>query len=279
MAQEKPRKRDRLRAIFSFERPQSPGGRTASLHSRATSWTASLHSWATGWTASPHSRAPSGSPTTPDLPSTSVLGGAVGPNVTTTSTRAPAPSTQQFTPPTEPTVETQPSDTTRDAILKSNPISQPVSTSAEKGGAHNQIGKEGEPIPTATIHAEDPSLWSRAFKGGELSSPERELSTQERKTLADIGISQTDIRQIAPALGAMTEGIVNRKKGKDWKFQFMGEEIVMRDIGMKILLWIHRFKQIGDTIVQYDPGHAALPWAGFRFLLEVGLRLQLKPNN
>jgi len=157
-----------------------------------------------------------------------------------------------------------------------------VSTSATataKDAAHNQIGKEGEPIPTATSHAEAPSLWSRAFKGGELPSPERELSTQERKTLADIGISQTDSRQIASALGTMTEGIVNGKRGKDWKFQFKGEEVVMRDIGMKILHWIDRFKQIGDIIVQHDPGHAALPWAGFRFLLKVGLLLQLKSRN
>jgi len=148
-----------------------------------------------------------------------------------------------------------------------------------KDSAHTQIAKEGEPIPTATSHAEVPSLWSRAFQGGELPLPERELSTQERNTLTAIGISQTDIRRIAPALGIMTEGIVNRKKGKDWKFQFKGEEIVMRDIGMKILHWIDRFKQIGDIIAQFDPGHAVLPWAGFRFLLKVGLRLQLKPNN
>ena len=148
-------------------------------------------------------------------------------------------------------------------------------TAVAEDTAHTQIGKEGEPIPTATSHAEAPSLWSRAFKGGELSSPERELSMQERETLTDIGISQTDTRQIASALGAMTAGIANGNKGKDWKFQFKGEEIVMRDIGMKILHWIDRFKQIGDIIVQYDPGHAALPWAGFRFLLKVGPRLQL----
>ena len=48
-----------------------------------------------------------------------------------------------------------------------------------------------------------------------------------------------------------------------------GEEIVLRDVGMKILHWVDMFKQIGDIIVQYDPVHAALPWAGFRFLLQV----------
>lgn len=28
-------------------------------------------------------------------------------------------------------------------------------------------------------------------------------------------------------------------------------------------------KQIGDTVVQYGPGHSALPWAGVRFILQV----------
>ena len=67
----------------------------------------------------------------------------------------------------------------------------------------------------------------------------------------------------------MTEGILNRKRGKDWKISFRGDEIVLKDIGMKILRWVDNFKQIGDIVVQYDPVHAALPWAGFRILLKV----------
>lgn len=37
-----------------------------------------------------------------------------------------------------------------------------------------------------------------------------------------------------------------------------------------VIIWIDRFKSIGDIIVQYDPAHIALPWAGIRFLLQVG---------
>lgn len=37
----------------------------------------------------------------------------------------------------------------------------------------------------------------------------------------------------------------------------------------KLFAWVSKFKAIGDIVVQYDPGHAALPWAGFRFLLQV----------
>ena len=47
------------------------------------------------------------------------------------------------------------------------------------------------------------------------------------------------------------------------------EAIVLRDVFTKIATWIQKFIQIGDTIMQYDPGHAALPWAAARFLLQV----------
>ena len=35
------------------------------------------------------------------------------------------------------------------------------------------------------------------------------------------------------------------------------------------MVWVEKFKEVGDTIIQYDPGHAALPWAGVRFVLQV----------
>jgi len=126
----------------------------------------------------------------------------------------------------------------------------------------------GEPISTATSSTAAASLWSKAFKSNELSLHEREI-------LADIGIEPDSCQNVAAALGTMTGGIMNGKERKDWKFEFKGEVIVMRDVGMKILRWVARFKEIGDIIIQYDPGHAALPWAGFRLLLKVELRRQL----
>ncbi|KAF8416300.1 hypothetical protein EV426DRAFT_686871, partial [Tirmania nivea] len=58
---------------------------------------------------------------------------------------------------------------------------------------------------------------------------------------------------------------------KEWKIKFLGDDIVLRHVGLKILHWVNRFKEVGDIIVQFDPGHAALPWAGFRFLLKICL--------
>jgi hypothetical protein len=38
-----------------------------------------------------------------------------------------------------------------------------------------------------------------------------------------------------------------------------------------MLSFIDKFKEAGDVAVSFDPVHAALPWAGIRFVLQVGL--------
>lgn len=48
-----------------------------------------------------------------------------------------------------------------------------------------------------------------------------------------------------------------------------GETVIMRDVFEKFVRWIDMFKRIGDVAVQYDPVHAALPWAGISFILQV----------
>jgi hypothetical protein len=55
------------------------------------------------------------------------------------------------------------------------------------------------------------------------------------------------------------------------KFKFGGKTFVVRDLADKILSWVEKFKEIGDIAVQYDPGHAALPWAGVRLILQACL--------
>ena len=61
------------------------------------------------------------------------------------------------------------------------------------------------------------------------------------------------------------EAIANR-----WKIRRKsGKDIILRDVLEKIGFWIRKFREIGDIAVQYDPTHAALPWAGIRFLLQV----------
>ena len=58
---------------------------------------------------------------------------------------------------------------------------------------------------------------------------------------------------------------------KKLKFEIRGRQIILRDLADKAITWIDKFKEIGDVAVNFDPIHAALPWAGIRFLLQVRL--------
>ncbi|TEY50625.1 hypothetical protein BOTCAL_0275g00140 [Botryotinia calthae] len=57
---------------------------------------------------------------------------------------------------------------------------------------------------------------------------------------------------------------------KAWKYKKSdGTTVIIRDLFEKILVWVNKVKDIGDIIVSYDPGHAALPWAAVRLLLTI----------
>ena len=56
-----------------------------------------------------------------------------------------------------------------------------------------------------------------------------------------------------------------------WKLQLGGTEINVREKVEKLVGWITKFKEVVDIAVQYDPVHAALPWAGVRSILIVCL--------
>jgi hypothetical protein len=66
---------------------------------------------------------------------------------------------------------------------------------------------------------------------------------------------------------------VNDKKRlcmeKRWKYKKGNKEIIIRDKLEKVVVWVNKFKEVGDVAVQYEPGHASLPWAGVRFILQV----------
>ena len=62
-----------------------------------------------------------------------------------------------------------------------------------------------------------------------------------------------------------------------WKIKTRNGTIVLREHFNKMVSWIQKFIAVGDTVVTYDPGHAALPWAAVRFILQVN-RLALSPR-
>ena len=60
-----------------------------------------------------------------------------------------------------------------------------------------------------------------------------------------------------------------KKSATKWRFKTRHGAIDIHDKFGKIVTWVQKFIAIGDTVVTYDPGHAALPWAAVRSILQV----------
>ena len=110
-------------------------------------------------------------------------------------------------------------------------------------------------------HGVGKDIWQRALEA--LPDDDKAVITQCR---AD---SRLDLRTLQAALEVRREECENRSL----RFEFHSRQVVLRDVTDKIISWINKFKEIGDIAVNYDPVHAALPWAGLRFLLQVSYEL------
>ncbi|KAF1946986.1 hypothetical protein EJ02DRAFT_331027, partial [Clathrospora elynae] len=86
----------------------------------------------------------------------------------------------------------------------------------------------------------------------------------------NINFGRTDKLNILAELHADAERSKQRSIESRWKYKRKsGETVIIRDLFEKIVRWVDMFKEVGDVAVQYDPVHAALPWAGVRFLLQM----------
>ncbi|RPB27796.1 hypothetical protein L211DRAFT_802387 [Terfezia boudieri ATCC MYA-4762] len=54
---------------------------------------------------------------------------------------------------------------------------------------------------------------------------------------------------------------------KQLKLKWGDKEFDLQETADRLVQWITKFMQVGDIAIQYDPVHAALPWAGVRFIL------------
>ncbi|KAI1167471.1 hypothetical protein F5B18DRAFT_601893 [Nemania serpens] len=58
---------------------------------------------------------------------------------------------------------------------------------------------------------------------------------------------------------------------KRWRINVNGRTIYVRDILEKLCAWVKKIINIGDIAIQYDPVHAALPWAAIRLIMQTGM--------
>ena len=111
-------------------------------------------------------------------------------------------------------------------------------------------------MTTFTTQTKD--LWAIAIaKVGDDDKAQLDISCTDKVTVLDNILSLVRAKQ----------AICMQKR---WKFKkSSGESLVVRDLVDKIAVWVGKFIQVGDAAVQYDPTHAALPWAAVRFLLQI----------
>jgi hypothetical protein len=65
-------------------------------------------------------------------------------------------------------------------------------------------------------------------------------------------------------------------ESKQWEVKLGSRSFRIRNGLSKIIDWLQKFKEVGDIAVNFDPVHAALPWAAFRFLLVVCVVLSVE---
>jgi hypothetical protein len=102
-------------------------------------------------------------------------------------------------------------------------------------------------------------LWEKAFDN---------LSASDKESLP---FTDDDKRNYLENVLGQTVRSRDACRERGLKFEFRGKTLIVRDLADKILSWVAKFKEIGDIAVQYDPGHAALPWAGIRLVLQACL--------
>ena len=104
------------------------------------------------------------------------------------------------------------------------------------------------------------NLWDEAL----LSLPDDER--------AKLNFAEADEDDILRQVLAVVEGKKEKCIGKQWKIKKIdGSEVVVRNELEKVVKWVNKFKEVGNQAANYDPAHAALPWAAVRFILQTSI--------
>ena len=111
------------------------------------------------------------------------------------------------------------------------------------------------------LQQEASNLWTKAYD---------KLPIEYKQDLGYMGNTDSDNPEKLDALKQLLEHAMEAQRentASQWKVKWGSREINVREKAEKLMSWITKFKEIGDIVVQYDPVHAALPWAGIRSIL------------
>ena len=132
----------------------------------------------------------------------------------------------------------------------------------------------GTPSPPLTQSPQQSrSALALQYKQDFLASALKLLTVQEQATINDNLLGGA--HEIESALDGAYKAAAEKQElceAKRWTWTVGGKVIGLRDEADKVMLWLDRFKTVGDIAVNADPVHAGLPWAGIRLVLEVRIR-------
>ena len=124
--------------------------------------------------------------------------------------------------------------------------------------------------PTTSVSPSQQATSNPSFSHNLLNDALEQLSHRDRATLQDHILPNSSEVNLAleQALAAAQEKQRHCLE-KRWRVTFAGREFILKEEADKVICWLNRVKQVGDVVVNVDPMHAGLPWAGIRLLLEV----------
>ncbi|VUC31100.1 unnamed protein product [Clonostachys rosea] len=105
------------------------------------------------------------------------------------------------------------------------------------------------------------SCWQAAFAK---LSPDTQKKLDSLRQEQTSGCPSNDIDSII----ALSRAKQVENEGKGWIINIGSRKVNVRHAFSKVIDWLDKFKAVGDTAVNFDPVHAALPWAAFRFILQ-----------
>ncbi|KAH6962404.1 hypothetical protein BKA56DRAFT_560140 [Ilyonectria sp. MPI-CAGE-AT-0026] len=173
-----------------------------------------------------------------------------------------------------------PSETARPDIATQIITPPSQATPSDESAVESSVVEEGAPDGKPLETEAAPLLGNPKPRSDHWNAALSRINDDERKTLEELrlGVDQLEasstpmeglgVNDETPFhLASLAAEKIKRLDDKAWKFRFRGRDIILRDVAGKIVLWLGKFKDVGDVVVNYDPAHAALPWAAIRFLL------------
>lgn len=96
------------------------------------------------------------------------------------------------------------------------------------------------------------------------------LGEKEREIIQDsLGQGSQDIRVVVQQSYDAAQSHKHQCENKRWRWSFRGQDVILREKAEKVIIWLDRFKSVGDVVANIAPLHVGLPWAGIRVILEV----------